>query len=121
MHLDVNVDTGRYAPQLARLFALFDRKQVHVLAYEHLLAPDTGPKQLATLLKFLKLKPLKYQPDRIAAAARSQERRRYGATSDSDPTDYRPILRKTRRLLEAFYTVDTDLVKRMLPDMEIPW
>ena len=35
--------------------------------------------------------------------------------------DYRPLLRKTRRLLEAFFTVDAELVKRMLPDLQIPW
>ena len=111
-----------YAPQLARLFALFDRKQVHVVVYEHLLAPDTGPKVLAGLLKFLKLKSLKYQPDRISAAVKSQEKRRYGADQrDGAASDYRPILRKTRRLLEAFFTVDVELVKRMLPNLEIPW
>jgi hypothetical protein len=97
-----------------------------VLVYEQLLAPDTGPKVVAGLVKFLKLKGLKYQPDRIAAAAKSQEKRRYGDGASSNENgavtnDYRPLLRKTRRLLEAFFTVDAELVKRMLPDLQIPW
>ncbi|KAH8045502.1 heparan sulfate 2-O-sulfotransferase [Aureococcus anophagefferens] len=115
-----------YAPQLAALFSRFDRKQVHVLVYEQLLAPDTGPRVVAGLVKFLKLKGLKYQPDRIAAAAKSQEKRRYGDGASTNENgavtnDYRPLLRKTRRLLEAFFTVDAELVKRMLPDLQIPW
>ena len=99
---------------------------VHVVAYESLVAPDTGPARVRALLKFLKLKPLKYQPDRIAAAAKTQERRRAGGAPGPDagalkPPDYRPILRKTRRLLEAFFTVDTELARRMLPDVDLPW
>ncbi|KAH8087654.1 sulfotransferase domain-containing protein [Aureococcus anophagefferens] len=64
--------------RLAALFSRFDRKQVHVLVYEQLLAPDTGPGVVAGLVKFLKLKGLKYQPDRIAARP---SRRRSGATA----------------------------------------
>ena len=111
-----------YASQITRLYGLIDPSNVHVVVYEHLLSPDRGPGIVHTILAFLgvdraskkqrKASP-SYTADFIAGVA--------AAHVKQDTAPYPPVLRKTRRLLEAFYTVDIDLLKRQLPNLDLPW
>lgn len=126
-----------YAPQLGRIFSLFPAPGlVHVVAYEDIFSPTRGPNTLKHLAAFLGIESSNRQVDlrtffnaeRIASVAASYhggalagfaESAKPGGAKAHAP--YPPILRKTRRLLEAFYAVDAELLRRMLPNLELPW
>jgi len=138
-----------YAPQLQRILSAFEYSQIHLIIYENLLSPTRGPATFASLLKFLDL-PFKskhgeeitfsnnivYDADAISATV-TRLNTAYLARTSANPTTskdattmskgkkesplYPPLLRKTRRLLEAFFAVDAELMRRMLPNLELPW
>lgn len=125
-----------YSPQLSRIFSLFPApEQVHVVAYEDIFSPTRGPNTLKNLGTFLGIDKSSqgdlrryFTAERIASVAASYhggalagiaEAAKPGAAKAHAP--YPAILRKTRRLLEAFYTVDAEILRRMLPNLELPW
>lgn len=139
--LPLNYETGElnenilsksfYAPQVTRLLAIFPRGQTHFVVYENLFSPTKGPALLEGLADFLNVvdhssrsKHQFFTAERVSAAATSHESphtSNLDAAAKTPYTPYPPMLRKSRRLLEAFYMVDSELLKRMLPDLELPW
>lgn len=118
-----------YAPQITRLLATFPTNNIHFLVYEHLISSTRGPHTLEALAAFLKVPKHAYSADLISNIQATLHEGGLSNKKNNSPTDggpkakenYPPILRKTRRLLEAFYTVDAELLKRMLPNLELPW
>lgn len=119
-----------YAPQITRLLATFPTTNIHFLVYEHLVSSTRGPATLDALAAFLKVPKHAYSADLINNIQATlhegglNNNKKNNSPADGGPKakeNYPPILRKSRRLLEAFYTVDAELLKRMLPNLELPW
>ncbi|KAJ8599392.1 hypothetical protein CTAYLR_007040 [Chrysophaeum taylorii] len=120
-----------YAPQITRLLSIFDLKCLHLVVYEHLFSPARGPTALGNLGTFLGLSDHGgvFTADAISSVITTFQGSSHALDLPSPPAGtslpaqppYPPLLRKTRRLLEAFYTVDAELLVRMFPTLDLPW
>ncbi|KAJ1446862.1 hypothetical protein M885DRAFT_591621 [Pelagophyceae sp. CCMP2097] len=117
-----------YSAQLKSVFETFGAERTHVVVHEHLVSRDRGSETAAAMFRFLGLPEVDLTAARIAQfARRSVVRRRVRRQKRTPAAEKRPRRADapsggtTKRFLDAFFAVDTQLLRKMAPGADVPW